>query len=241
MNNRTAYILGRCLGKMTADLGIEDRTALFSNAMHNPMSQITLLHLQRMPDFSEQLLEYLTAMLNQVETDEAIGDLSPEEQGAFTLGFEMGRRPFDVKSEIRARNITQQQLADKVGVARMTISRWLSEGIPQDRRTEAELTVYSLSGMIGNGYEYKTEENFMKKYTLTLIKAIADCEKEEGIVQDAILVHLNSDEFSDGDCIIFGTSYDANWTDEDIDDILMNESCPTYSTIRDDGVYIANA
>lgn len=81
----------------------------------------------------------------------------------------------------------------------------------------------------------------MKKYTLTLIKAIADCEKEEGIVQDAILVHINSDEFSDGDCIIFGTSISEDWTDEDIDDILMNESCPTYSEIRDDGVYIANA
>lgn len=81
----------------------------------------------------------------------------------------------------------------------------------------------------------------MKKYTLTLIKAIANCEIEENIVQDAILVHLNSDEFSDGDSIIFGVTYDENWTDDDIDDILMNEYCPTYKEIREDGVYIANA
>lgn len=81
----------------------------------------------------------------------------------------------------------------------------------------------------------------MEKYTLTQIKAIAACEIEENIVQDAILVHLNSDDFSDGDCIIFGTAFDEKWTDADIDDILINESCPTFSSIREDGVYIANA
>ena len=80
----------------------------------------------------------------------------------------------------------------------------------------------------------------MTKYTLTKIKAIADCEIEEGIVQDAILVHDNDYPFNDQDCIIFGRSYDDNWTDNDIEDILMNDNCPTYSSIRDDGVYIAN-
>lgn len=85
------------------------------------------------------------------------------------------------------------------------------------------------------------EELIMKKYTLTLIKAIANCEIEENIIQDAILVHLNSDDFSDGDCIIFGISYDEDWTDEDIENILVSENCPTYSSIREDGVYIANA
>ena len=65
-----------------------------------------------------------------------------------------------------------------------------------------------------------TEVTTMEKYTLTLIKAIANCEIEENIVQDAILVHLNSDEFSDGDSIIFGVTYDERWTDEDIDNIL---------------------
>lgn len=81
----------------------------------------------------------------------------------------------------------------------------------------------------------------MKRYTLTIIKAIADCEREEGTIQDAILVHRNSDEFSDGDCILFGASYDDNWTDEDIDEILMYDNCPTYKEVREDGVYIANA
>lgn len=81
----------------------------------------------------------------------------------------------------------------------------------------------------------------MEKYTITLIKAIAACEIEENIVQDAILVHDNSYDFNDQDCIIFGTTFDESWTDADIDDILMNESCPTYSSIREDGVYIANA
>lgn len=85
----------------------------------------------------------------------------------------------------------------------------------------------------------KVREMIMEKYTITPIKAIADCEPET--VQDAILVHLNSDEFGDGDSIIFGTTYSDDLTDEDIDDILINETCPTYSHIREDGVYIANA
>lgn len=78
----------------------------------------------------------------------------------------------------------------------------------------------------------------MAKYTLTKIKAIAYCELNEGIVQDAILVHDNDYPFDDQDCIIFGTTLDETWTDEDIEYILTNETCPTYKEIRDDGVYI---
>lgn len=156
MNNRTAYILGRCLGKMTSDLKIKDMRALLTNAMHNPMSQITILHMKRLPDFSEQLTEYLTEMFSQIETDEALGDLSPEEQSVFSMGYQTGLCPFDVKTEIRSRNITQQQLADHMGIGRSTLARWLSEegSIPKGRRTAVELAIYELSGIIGNGYEY---------------------------------------------------------------------------------------
>ena len=72
------------------------------------------------------------------------------------MGYQTGLCPFDVKTEIRSRDITQQQLADHMGIGRSTLARWLSEegSIPKGRRTEIELAIYSLSGIIGNGYEY---------------------------------------------------------------------------------------
>ena len=78
----------------------------------------------------------------------------------------------------------------------------------------------------------------MKKFTLTAINAIAAYDTE---IQEAILVHENSYEFNDQDVIIFGYSMNELTTDEEVEEVLANETCPTYSSIREDSVYIANA
>lgn len=77
----------------------------------------------------------------------------------------------------------------------------------------------------------------MEKFTLTAINAIAAYDTE---VQEAILVHENSYEFNDQDVIIFGYSMDELTTDDEVEDVLLNETCPTYASIREDGVYLAN-
>ena len=78
----------------------------------------------------------------------------------------------------------------------------------------------------------------MKKFTLTAINAITAYDTE---IQEAILVHENSYEFNDQDVIIFGYSMNELTTDEEVEEVLANETCPTYSSIREDGVYLANA
>ena len=75
-------------------------------------------------------------------------------------------------------------------------------------------------------------------YTLTLIKAIAECAGDTES-QDAIIVHLNSDEFGDGDSILFGYSLDDLTTDEEITDAIINTTPCTYWEIDDSGVYHA--
>lgn len=76
----------------------------------------------------------------------------------------------------------------------------------------------------------------MKKYTLTSIKAVAYGDTE---VQDAILVHDNTYEFEDQDVIIFGYSMEEFDSDNAVDEVLVNECCPTWFR-RDDGIYYAN-
>lgn len=76
-------------------------------------------------------------------------------------------------------------------------------------------------------------------YELTEIKAIAACEREEGIVQDAILCHQLNDEFSDGDCIIFGYSISYFETEEEVEDVLKYDTCSTFSEVEG-GAYLAN-
>ena len=75
-------------------------------------------------------------------------------------------------------------------------------------------------------------------YTLTLIKAIAESANETE-VQDAILVHLNSDEFSDGDCILFDYSTEQLADDESIEEALYNNTPCTYWEIDENGIYHA--
>lgn len=75
-------------------------------------------------------------------------------------------------------------------------------------------------------------------YTLTAVKAIAESAGDTE-VQDAIRVHLNSDEFGDGDCILYGYSMDEFTCDEDITDALTNNSPETYFTIDENGIYHA--
>lgn len=158
MTDRTVYILGCILGRMATELSVDCETVLL-NAFHNPWSEISLLHIGyfRKAKYTDQLADYMSAMVKQIpESEDITKNIRPIQQGPVAMGFELGKT-FNFANQIAERRITQQQLADKLGVTRMTVSRWLKDGIPDDRRTEIELAIYSLSGTIGNGYEYITE------------------------------------------------------------------------------------
>lgn len=76
----------------------------------------------------------------------------------------------------------------------------------------------------------------MEQYTLTEIKAVAYDDTE---IQDAILVHKNDYEFYDQDVIIFGRSMNEFNSDEDVEDALFNDYCPTWLRVEE-GIYYAN-
>lgn len=154
MENRTVYILGRILGKMVKAFDA-DSEAILTNAMHNPMREITILHLNHMHDMPKDLGEYIGKMINQIDgSEDATANIYPSQQSPLTIGYCVGKVPFRIENEMSDRRISQQELADKLGVNRVTVARWVKDGFPKNRRNEIELAIYSLSGMIGNGYKY---------------------------------------------------------------------------------------
>lgn len=155
MTDRTVYILGRILGRMTVELKVDGAVSLL-NAFKNPWSEISLLHIGyfRKAKYTKELADYMSAMVQQIDISEDItSDIYPAQQNALSIGFETGKK-FNFADEMAARHITQQQLADKLGVNRMTVNRWINYAIPKEHRIDVELAMYSLSGMIGNGYSY---------------------------------------------------------------------------------------
>lgn len=154
MEDRTVYILGRVLGKMVKALNADAPTVL-TNAFHNPMREITVLHLNHISDMPEWLGVYIGKMLNQIDGSEDVtANIYPQQQNPLSIGFTVGSVPFKWQDEMSDRRITQQALADKLGVNRVTIARWIESGAPKDRLIEIELAIYSISGMMGNGYKY---------------------------------------------------------------------------------------
>lgn len=76
-------------------------------------------------------------------------------------------------------------------------------------------------------------------YEIRNIKAVAESAGDnENQVQGAVMVHLISDKFHDGDCILFGY-HTADFANEyDITDALQNESPISDFYINEDtGVY----
>ena len=63
---------------------------------------------------------------------------------------------------------------------------------------------------------------------------------EEAEIQDGLLIHDETDEFHDGDCII-GNMNTMPETDEDAADMLEYEHSSTYITLRDDGIWHVEA
>ena len=63
---------------------------------------------------------------------------------------------------------------------------------------------------------------------------------EETEIQDGLLIHDETDEFHDGDCII-GNLNTIPETDEEAADVLANEYASTAITMRPDGIWHVEA
>lgn len=78
----------------------------------------------------------------------------------------------------------------------------------------------------------------IENYELTEVKAIAE-NAGDTEAQDALRVHLVSDEYADGDCILYGYSLDDFSSASEITDVLMSENPETSFDIDEDGIYHA--
>lgn len=79
-------------------------------------------------------------------------------------------------------------------------------------------------------------------YILREVRAVAACD-ERNAVQPALYVHLKSDIYGDGDCLLFGYTLDSfgdELTDDDVTTALQNETPSTFFWHDEKGIYYEN-
>lgn len=138
MTNNEAYSLGWAYGKIYATLGFPeyDMDGLkFEQAGFNPVVGLALIHREAMRR---------RTLTDAIEMDiaRAVGGISPVADnyraelplvGSWQLGYYCGKsgralpmENWSIESARRAKDYSQQQLAEKMGVAQSVISRWES-------------------------------------------------------------------------------------------------------------------
>lgn len=126
------YILGQIYARLCKVAGIDiiDSPARYQNACRQPMQEITRLMVKtskgKMPKEDE---EYISIRFNDIDTDNDLlfkGTLPIELQGCFQLGFHQSQIPKSAKALIAGTGYNQSEVAEMLGVAPNTVSRWVT-------------------------------------------------------------------------------------------------------------------
>lgn len=128
------YRLGQLYGYICQKHGNWSGSAHDQYAMLFPMKGFTVAFIAAIraraisPDDT-----YITVRVDSIDLDfPQDKPLSLEEQGTWTLGRMQIKR--DVKPLIDSTGLTQEQLAEKLGVTRLTVGRWYrGEGSPKEK------------------------------------------------------------------------------------------------------------
>lgn len=124
MTKDTAYLLGQVYGKLISLNKTWDTMARLTIAMRKPMRAITELHLNAIQSrvFTNDVHEYIMFRLADVSVDDAMSDMNTETSSSFMLGM----HSFDMDAAQLIKNIelTQEEIAEKLGVSANTVSRW---------------------------------------------------------------------------------------------------------------------
>jgi len=126
------YFLGQIYAALCDAMKISDPNA-FERAARIPMREITPLlikfksNLKPVKDV-KTLDVYLTLRMDMIDSDNELifgGQVLPVElQGTFIIGYNQYDSRKDVKKLIAHTGLTQEQVAEKLGVASNTVSRW---------------------------------------------------------------------------------------------------------------------
>ena len=150
MNNQTAYLLGQIYGKFVEVNHKWNTPAMLSLAMHHPMNAISQLHIRAIQSnlFSDELNEYIRLRLNDVSVDDVSDALDVDTTGAFVLGQHSCN--LSAADIIKSIDITQEEIAERLGVAPNTVSRWRS-----GTTTPSQETLYKLQCIRFNPFAFE--------------------------------------------------------------------------------------
>lgn len=153
MTNREAYIFGWVFGRLNAE-SKQDIGGDFGDACAHPysgnaevISAANNLHLLT-PDIDAQIAEALAEISNiEPPMEKGVEKRRPIEiQGSWQLGYYAGKskRPlagaeFDIAAARKAKNMTQSQLAEAMGVDQALVSRWENGKVSPNKENLAKL------------------------------------------------------------------------------------------------------
>lgn len=122
--NSEFYNLGCIYGKLCTILPKWDTLNNLSNATRLPIVYVGRLVLQAHKDHlvTPEIEDFLADKYQEVSTETEIANAT--QQGEFILGYYQGKTIVDVKTLVDKSGLTQQEIADKLGVTRLTINRW---------------------------------------------------------------------------------------------------------------------
>ena len=125
MKELSTYLIGEVLGKLSTVVEVTPVT--LDNASRKPIYGLGLIGMMAMRvGIPKDVNEFISVRLNDVDINDFDNAeiLPPKLQGAFLIGFHNGQNPKCIKTLIEQTNLTHQEIADKIGVARNTVTRW---------------------------------------------------------------------------------------------------------------------
>lgn len=143
--NHQIYILGQIYGYICH---AHPHWSGVHNAYTKPMTACTIAYMTAIkagkvkPDD-----EYISARFNEIDPELEIPNTN-ELQSVFTLGTLQYNR--DIQRVISATGLTQEEIANKIGVTRLTVGRWYRGDVkcPADKRFEIELLAWQEDNVV---------------------------------------------------------------------------------------------
>lgn len=135
MNKRMIFILGEIYGRLSTVVPSAEDPAQFKQACINPFLGFSSVYLKARQSgaLTKDIEDYVSIRLNDVDPDEVTGTCDVETQGVFQIGYYKGMKPKTAAQLIDKSGMTHQQIADELGVARNTVTRWVNSNEPNEK------------------------------------------------------------------------------------------------------------
>lgn len=146
--HKQVYNLGRAYSLLSQAYGDNDPLTSqtdIENATRNPFTAVTtaIKNLSAIHKLTGDVNTQVEDILNDFELDDVLAgkykNINTELQGSWWLGFYNAKKPLEnpIKQKRTKLKISQQELADSVGVSQKTVSRW-ETGITDPTDTQYE-------------------------------------------------------------------------------------------------------